>query len=623
MDVRPPGHFIWFKQWKAEVLFAVTHLALARSQFAGTDILGIKKRRRAAFLFCKMPGRKKCRNRLFFIHRNDFKYRGIGWIMSKKYKTILFIIGYIIVISLWIRFCFSRLPLDEQDISPGIHGTDSGFLIDYERDGNNGESAQESDSNNKTDKKENSSLENTEDYNWEDSKDKNADESYPMDDSENTNKISKLESKEIDSLYGDFDSTKHDDMIRILIKADNGSIFHDHIILKYDNEELPIEKNASFFSKSNRIRIRLFDYQENQEMNERQDIIICSITRNGQHPCYTGCFEIYKQEEGLILINETSLENYVKGVLPGEMPSSYPSEALKAQAICARTYACMKEENLCYPQYQAEVDDSTSCQVYGYQIGTARTDLAVDETKGMILLRPNEGLERCYYYSTSCGVSVTEKVWHGGEDEETICIRKSDDQIQEMNQNFDDYISQKHESHLEKDEPFYRWSYTVEKYDKSMLIKRIKERYNVNGKLIQTTNDMKLDKTGKIKTMRIAERINSSIADCLEIVCEKGSIYIWGEYNIRYVLAQGGDAKLQDGRDYEIQNILPSAFISLQSVCNNKGNMLGYSIIGGGFGHGVGMSQNGAKYMAQAGNIYEEILKTYYSGCVLENLDDL
>ena len=99
----------------------------------------------------------------------------------------------------------------------------------------------------------------------------------------------------------------------------------------------------------------------------------------------------------------------------------------------------------------------------------------------------------------------------------------------------------------------------------------------------------------------------------MKIACEKGDLYVWGEYNIRYVLAQGGEVALQNGASYQAKELMPSAFISLQSICNEKGNMVGYYVMGGGFGHGVGLSQNGAKHMALAGSSYLEILEKYYT----------
>ena len=64
-----------------------------------------------------------------------------------------------------------------------------------------------------------------------------------------------------------------------------------------------------------------------------------SIERGQGTPVYPGHMEITKEEEGLLLLNEVDLEEYLKRVVPSEMPQSYELEALKAQAICARTYA--------------------------------------------------------------------------------------------------------------------------------------------------------------------------------------------------------------------------------------------------------------------------------------------
>ena len=61
-------------------------------------------------------------------------------------------------------------------------------------------------------------------------------------------------------------------------------------------------------------------------------------------------------------------------------------------------------------------------------------------------------------------------------------------------------------------------------------------------------------------------------------------------------------------------NLLPSAFFVIEPS-HDKKNMIGYNIIGGGFGHGVGMSQNGAKNMALQGLGAEQILNFFYEGC--------
>lgn len=76
-------------------------------------------------------------------------------------------------------------------------------------------------------------------------------------------------------------------------------------------------------------------------------------------PVYSGRLEISREDDGLVLVNELYLEDYLKHVVPSEMPVSYEKEALKAQAVCARTYAYRQIQGNSYKEYGAHVDDST------------------------------------------------------------------------------------------------------------------------------------------------------------------------------------------------------------------------------------------------------------------------
>lgn len=79
------------------------------------------------------------------------------------------------------------------------------------------------------------------------------------------------------------------------------------------------------------------------------------------------------------------------------MPASYEKEALKAQAVCARTYAYRQIQGNAYGQYGAHVDDSTSFQVYNNINTSERTDQAVNETYGQMLFYNNKPIEAFYY----------------------------------------------------------------------------------------------------------------------------------------------------------------------------------------------------------------------------------
>lgn len=402
--------------------------------------------------------------------------------------------------------------------------------------------------------------------------------------------------------------------IRVVLLGEKG-VNHKKILLEADGEKLEIAPDSPYFAKTDIIRISVAGTGEG-------GIQVLSLHRACGHPSYKGILEIRKTGTELVLVNEVQLEEYVKGVLPSEMPAAYPLEALKAQAVCARTYAKMKQENKAYPEYDAAVDDSTACQVYRNLDTAPEGDLAVEETEGEVLRTEEGNFVDCYYYSTSCGRGAQASVWHGGETKRPVS-GKTPEETAEMNKDFFDYISQRDEEDAEVEEAFYRWSYRCDKAADKALFDRCAARRAVNNKLVwaqsgEDGKDLEIDGAalGNIRDMSVLERQEGGVADCVRITCEKGDVYVWGEYNIRYVLALGGEVRLQSGADYQAGELLPSAFISLQSICNDKGNMVGYTVEGGGFGHGVGMSQNGAKHLALAGSSYKEILETYYSGRV-------
>ena len=400
------------------------------------------------------------------------------------------------------------------------------------------------------------------------------------------------------------------EMIRVVLLGNEG-IYHRSIILETNGEKLEIAPDSPYFAETDIIRIHITGEEDGE-------IQVNSLNRACGKPSYKGILEIRKEEPGFVLINEVSVEEYVKGVLPSEMPLSYPLEALKAQAVCARTYAEMKQTEKAYPQYDAAVDDSTACQVYRNLETSEQGDQAVTETAGEVLRKEDGSFVECYYYSTSCGREAQISVWHGGETERPAPSR-NEEEIKKMNDEFFSFIRKRTKSDLESEEAFYRWEYRCEETKDKMIFDKCISRQAVNGRLVWaqsredgTELEIGSDTLGNITDMRIVERQDGGVADCMEISCEKGDLYVWGEYNIRYVLGQGGEVKLQNGMAYQAKELMPSAFISLQSICNDEGNMVGYIVVGGGFGHGVGLSQNGAKHMALAGNSYREILERYY-----------
>ena len=377
---------------------------------------------------------------------------------------------------------------------------------------------------------------------------------------------------------------------------------------------------------------------------------LLSVHRNQGVPSYRGNFEIHKTEEGLLLINELLLEEYLYAVVPSEMPSTYPAESLKAQAVCARTYSYGYLDHAGLPALGAHVDDSVNYQVYNNIMEKKSSTDAVRQTGGELLLQDGKPIT-AYYYSTSCGYGTDDRIWkEEGEsaapylrsvhiaqqenNEQTTELQErseqpvanqqdnqqdnsqknSEQKIKETidnNQNdltqeevLREYLTTVHEEDYEKEEPWYRWSYTVKDIDIDLLKKKLQERG------ISFT-DFK-----KVKDMEITRRAAGGSAGALVITTDQGEIPVEGEYEIRYVLNQGGKVIRQDGSAYELSTILPSAYFVIDLQKGKKG-ITGFTLSGGGFGHGVGMSQNAAKAMAQSGKTYEQILAMFYWDCQL------
>lgn len=126
---------------------------------------------------------------------------------------------------------------------------------------------------------------------------------------------------------------------------------------------------------------------------------------------YYGDFQYTRLTSGaLTVVNFVDLEDYVKGVVPYEMSSSWPLEALKAQAVCARTYVATNQNK--YRAYGFDVTNNTSCQVYrGLSGANETTDRAVDETAGLFVRYQGELCQVLYFAADGGATEDSENVW--------------------------------------------------------------------------------------------------------------------------------------------------------------------------------------------------------------------
>lgn len=430
--------------------------------------------------------------------------------------------------------------------------------------------------------------------------------------------------------------------IRVLIKnSDFSGMTHDEVQVSCDTDffitygKSEEEKTDNFQAGETVVINKNSDYFKGKRVIIKPAVLsgkikLLHLNRSQGVPEYRGSIELTQEEDAIYVINEVLLEEYLYSVVPSEMPASYPTEALKAQAVCARTYAYAKMLHSPLAWYGAHVDDSTAYQVYNNIAEKAEATKAVKETAGM-LLSCGEELVGAYYYSTSCGFGTTAAVWKSGNEDIPYLQAKDIGSEQGVytaeslmeEETFKKFISEQENSDFEKEEGWYRWSYAVEKVNSENIEERLKARYDANGQLILTMNkdgeyeSKKIKNIGKIKDIFIEKRNPGGVADELVIVAENAQLKVMSEYNIRYVLNDGEtQVKRQDGSEVSSKSLLPSAFCVIDAQ-KEDGVVAGYTVTGGGYGHGVGMSQNGAKSMAEQGWNYEDILTFFYDGSSL------
>ena len=308
----------------------------------------------------------------------------------------------------------------------------------------------------------------------------------------------------------------------------------------------------------------------------KKGIEVTSIERQCGNPVYYGKLELIRNGESLNLINELSLEEYLKGVVPSEMPSSYEKQALMAQAVCARTYAWKQMQGEGVSGYPADVDDSVSYQVYGNIQPQESTSEAVEETKGLILTREGEPIE-AYYFSTSAGATSTDEIWGA---EEAAPYLKS--VVCEFDEN----------------SPWREWKVTIPWEN---LQQKVSERTGTQEKLL---------------SVEVVRKNESGAAISLQVVTESGDFSVDQEYEIRKLLSpQGCTITEKDGTETDGGSLLPSAYFTLKQ---KKGESV--EVTGGGYGHGVGMSQTAANEMAKEEYSFEEILKYFFNGITIESM---
>lgn len=371
------------------------------------------------------------------------------------------------------------------------------------------------------------------------------------------------------------------------------------------------------------------------DLENTPEISVTSLKRSQGTPSYEGILEVWPVEGGFVLINELPLETYLNYVVPSEMPSGYSMEALKAQAVCARTYAYRHIQSYGYPEYEAHVDDSVRYQVYNNTGAAESTAQAVADTCGLILTWQGQPIT-AYYFSTSCGYTGDEELWCEGDAKATPYLRgktvneKGETLELDSEEAFSDFIQSEDETCYDYDVSWYRWETKVDvKTLSENLNDALKGRYQSNPEAILTKKGGEYQSTepesiGTIQKIEVLERNSGGAVQKIRVTGTKQTITAETEYNVRALLnVQGCTITRKDGSTVEGSTLLPSGYFVIQPVHNKKGELSGWMFLGGGYGHGAGMSQNGANGMAKQGKSFEEILKFFYTDVELTDLTAL
>ncbi len=285
-------------------------------------------------------------------------------------------------------------------------------------------------------------------------------------------------------------------------------------------------------------------------------------------------------------------EDYLKGVVPNEMPASWHVEALKAQAVAARTYSVKSIGKV--------VPDTTAFQVYGGYNWYTNSTKAVDATKGKVLKYNNQLISATYYSSNGGYTEASEEVW-GNALPYLVAKQDTKDPVNAWTLK----LSKKQlGTTLTASTAASEWSKAKEANAadlaglKSWLLKN-KET---------AASDMRI---ASISSLTFSGKTKGQRAKTVSIKLNYHLKNKTGTYTVNK--STTASMKMTEFRTVMGATKVKSTFASVKNNTND------FTISGKGYGHGIGMSQYGAKARAESGNSYSSILSFYYPGTKLTN----
>ena len=376
--------------------------------------------------------------------------------------------------------------------------------------------------------------------------------------------------------------------------------------------------------KKDHNRTTLFFDKNNQKVYELKNEEIFVVSSSDSRGIwvgkkrFAGKLKIYIRDSDILVVNVLGIEKYLSSVVGSEMPAKWPLEALKAQAIASRTYALKQKGNPLY-----DIDSTNMNQVYiGLEARTYKTKKAVQSTRSLVLTYKNKLINSLFHSSSAGMTENSQDVW----------------------KNKYPYLSSVKD--FDKNNPKLRWN---KKFSKSQLQKLFPKIGGINQ--IEILN---VTSTGRVKNVKIHGNYGTdqiSGVDIRKRMNLKSTL-------VRFKFIDDNETKSSD----ESPKLLPTNslgnkplihivrvgdtlidiadqyYVSVESIVTlnkiknsslinigqrllvprnslNSSSSAKFLIVSGyGSGHGVGMSQWGARYMANKGEKAESILKHFYKG---------
>ena len=361
--------------------------------------------------------------------------------------------------------------------------------------------------------------------------------------------------------------------------------------------------------------------QKIYELKNKEKLVVSSSDSRGiwvDQKRYAGKLKIFIHDNDILVVNVLGIENYLSSVVGSEMPAKWPLEALKAQAIASRTYALKQKGNPLY-----DIDSTNKNQVYiGLEAGTYKTKRAVNSTRSLVLTYKNKLINSLFHSSSAGMTENSQDVW----------------------KNKYPYLSSVKD--FDKNNPKLRWNKKFSKSQLQKLFPRIGGIKKIEILNVTSTGRVKNVKihgdfgTDQISGVDIRKRMNlkstlvrfkfiednetKSSDEIPELLSTNSS----GNESLTHIVRVGDTLiVIADQYDVSVEEIVALNKIKNSSIINigqrllvprnslNSSSSEKILVVSGyGSGHGVGMSQWGAKYMANKGQKANAILKHFYKG---------